>query len=148
MIISLESTKKWIKPGLYAPPAARLVCYSKRGQGTSVSAININSAAKKRLLTNTRHIELFYDPQNRYIGLKPVARKHSNSYSISNVGNNRAYQISATAFVRQHGIDNMSSDWGDFTHYNDTLIFPIVDPTFYKGTKQLEDWIGVDRSGG
>ncbi len=78
------------------PPAAKVL---KGGQ------ISLNSAAYEQFLKGATHIELFYDPSSKKIGLQAKKYKTKAAFKLRAVGKNKStYRINAKPLVEHYNI--------------------------------------------
>ena len=78
------------------PPAAKVL---KGGQ------ISLNSAAYEQYLKGATHIELYYDPSSKKIGLQPKKYKTKAAFKLRAVGKNKTtYRVNAKPLIEHYGI--------------------------------------------
>lgn len=78
------------------PPAAKIL---KGGQ------VSLNSAAYEQYLKGATHIELYYDPSSKKIGLQPKKYKTKATFKLNAVGKNKStYRINAKPLIEHYGI--------------------------------------------
>jgi len=78
------------------PPAAKVL---KGGQ------ISLNSAAYEQFLKGATHIELYYDPSSKRIGMQPKKYKTKAAFKLRAVGKNKStYRVNAKPLVEHYGI--------------------------------------------
>ncbi len=86
------------KKGGTAPkaPVAKIL---KSGQ------ISLNSAAYEQYLKGATHIELYYDPSLKKVGLQPKKYKTKATFKLNVVGKNKSiYRINAKPLIEHYGI--------------------------------------------
>jgi len=78
------------------PPAAKVL---KGGQ------ISLNSAAYEQFLKGATHIELYYDPSAKKIGLQPKKYKTKAAFKLHAVGKNKStYRVNAKPLMEHYGV--------------------------------------------
>ncbi|MFC1583689.1 hypothetical protein ACFL4U_03285 [Candidatus Neomarinimicrobiota bacterium] len=84
------------KTAVPKPPIAKVL---KGGQ------ISLNSEAYKQFLKGATHIELYYDPSSRKIGLQPKKYKTKAAFKIRVVGKGKStYRINAKPLMEYYNI--------------------------------------------
>ncbi len=82
-----------------AAPKPPVVKVLKGGQ------ISLNSEAYQQFLKGATHIELFYDPSLKKIGLQPKKYKTKAAFKLRAVGKNKStYRINAKPLVEHYNI--------------------------------------------
>lgn len=67
--------------------------------------ISLNSAAYQKFLKGATHIELFYDPSSKKVGLQPKKYKTKAAFKLRAVGKNKStYRINAKPLVEHYDI--------------------------------------------
>lgn len=84
----------------------------KTGQGGGTSeplvslrksgGIGINSAAMEEHMPNAEFAHLYYDEENRKLGIKPVDEEDDNTYTINKTESSGG--ITPTSFMKRHGL--------------------------------------------
>ncbi len=78
------------------PPDAKVL---KGGQ------ISLNSAAYEQFLKGATHIELYYDPSSKKIGLQPKKYKTKAAFKLHAVGKNKStYRVNAKPLMEHYGV--------------------------------------------
>ena len=67
--------------------------------------ISLNSATYEQFLKGATHIELYYDPASRKIGLQPKKYKTKAAFKIRSVGKNKStFRVNARPLIEHYGI--------------------------------------------
>ncbi|MFB0516334.1 MAG: hypothetical protein ACETWG_07000 [Candidatus Neomarinimicrobiota bacterium] len=78
------------------PPVAKVL---KGGQ------ISLNSAAYEQYLKGATHLELYYDPSSKKVGLQPKKYKTKAAFKIRAVGKSKStYRINAKPLIEHYDI--------------------------------------------
>lgn len=84
----------------------------KTGQGGSTNeplvslrksgGIGINSAATEEYLSDVEFVHIYYDEDNRKIGIKPVDEEDENTYKVNMTESSAG--ITPSSFMKRHGL--------------------------------------------
>ena len=67
--------------------------------------ISLNSAAYEQFLKGATHIELYYDPSSKKIGLQPKKYKTKAAFKLHAVGKNKStYRVNAKPLMEHYGV--------------------------------------------
>ena len=104
------SPPKKVRETAQKPPEAKIL---KGGQ------ISLNSSAYEQYLKGAKHVELFYDPDARKIGLKPKKYATKAGFPIKAVGKGKAtYRVNTKPLFEHYGIDagdkrSVEANWNE-----------------------------------
>lgn len=65
----------------------------------------LNSTCVKKYFTGARYAKLYWDAEERKVGVKPMKKKDQHSYSVNMASRGGVGSFSGIAFFKQFGVD-------------------------------------------